>query len=79
MMVMDGDKAQTEGELRRKMRDAGCHIKKHIMQNISINWIEVKVNTTGWFNTYNKKGVIIKKNKVWGLSQSYLIMQTRFT
>jgi hypothetical protein len=28
IMVMDGAKAQTEGELRRKLRDAGCHIKQ---------------------------------------------------
>jgi hypothetical protein len=26
--VMDGSKAQVEGEFRRKLRDAGCHIKK---------------------------------------------------
>jgi hypothetical protein len=28
VMVMDGDKAQTEGNFRRKLRDAGCHIKQ---------------------------------------------------
>jgi hypothetical protein len=28
IMVMDGAKAQVEGEFRRKMRDAGYHIKK---------------------------------------------------
>jgi hypothetical protein len=28
VMVMDGAKAQTEGDFRRKMHDAGCHIKK---------------------------------------------------
>jgi hypothetical protein len=28
VMVMDGDKAQVEGEFRRKLRDAGCHIKQ---------------------------------------------------
>jgi hypothetical protein len=27
-MVMDGAKAQVEGEFRRKLRDAGCHIKQ---------------------------------------------------
>jgi hypothetical protein len=27
-MVMDGAKAHVEGEFRRKMRDAGCHIKQ---------------------------------------------------
>jgi hypothetical protein len=27
-MVMDGAKAQVEGELRRKLHDAGCHIKQ---------------------------------------------------
>jgi hypothetical protein len=27
VMVMDGANAQTEGQLRRKLRDAGCHIK----------------------------------------------------
>jgi hypothetical protein len=27
-MVMDGAKAQFEGEFRRKLRDAGCHIKQ---------------------------------------------------
>jgi hypothetical protein len=27
-MVMDGAKAQTEGQLRRKLRDAGCHINQ---------------------------------------------------
>jgi hypothetical protein len=26
-MVMDGSKTQVEGEFRRKLRDAGCHIK----------------------------------------------------
>jgi hypothetical protein len=28
VMVMDGAKAQTEGEFRRKLRDACCHIKQ---------------------------------------------------
>jgi hypothetical protein len=28
VMVMDGDKAQVDGEFRRKLRDAGCHIKQ---------------------------------------------------
>jgi hypothetical protein len=28
VMVMDGSKAQVEGEFRRKLRDAGCHIKQ---------------------------------------------------
>jgi hypothetical protein len=28
VMVVDGSKAQVEGEFRRKMRDAGCHIKQ---------------------------------------------------
>jgi hypothetical protein len=28
IMVMDGAKAQVEGEFRRKLRDAGCHIKQ---------------------------------------------------
>jgi hypothetical protein len=28
MMVMDGSKAQVEGEFRRKMRDSCCHIKQ---------------------------------------------------
>jgi hypothetical protein len=28
VMVMDGSKAQVEGKLRRKLRDAGCHIKQ---------------------------------------------------
>jgi hypothetical protein len=28
IMVMDGSKAQVEGELRRKLSDAGCRIKK---------------------------------------------------
>jgi hypothetical protein len=27
-MVMDGSKAQVEGEFRRKLRDTGCHIKQ---------------------------------------------------
>jgi hypothetical protein len=27
-MVMDGAKAQVEGEFRRKLCDAGCHIKQ---------------------------------------------------
>jgi hypothetical protein len=26
--VMDGDKVQTEGQFRRKLRDAGCHMKQ---------------------------------------------------
>jgi hypothetical protein len=28
VMVMDGTKAQVEGDFRRKLRDAGCHIKQ---------------------------------------------------
>jgi hypothetical protein len=28
VMVMDGAKAQVEGDFRRKLRDAGCHIKQ---------------------------------------------------
>jgi hypothetical protein len=28
VMVMDGAKAQTEGEFRRKLRHVGCHIKQ---------------------------------------------------
>jgi hypothetical protein len=28
VMVMDGAKAQVEGEFRRKLRDTGCHIKQ---------------------------------------------------
>jgi hypothetical protein len=28
VMVMDGSKAQTEGQFRRKLCDAGCHIKQ---------------------------------------------------
>jgi hypothetical protein len=28
VMVMDGAKAQFDGEFRRKLRDAGCHIKQ---------------------------------------------------
>jgi hypothetical protein len=28
VMVMDGSKAQVEGGFRRKLRDAGCHIKQ---------------------------------------------------
>jgi hypothetical protein len=28
VMVMDGSKAQVEGKFRRKLRDAGCHIKQ---------------------------------------------------
>jgi hypothetical protein len=28
VMVMDGAKAQVEGEFRRNLRDAGCHIKQ---------------------------------------------------
>jgi hypothetical protein len=28
VIVMDGDRAQTEGEFRSKMRDADCHIKQ---------------------------------------------------
>jgi hypothetical protein len=27
-MVVDGAKAKVEGEFRRKLRDAGCHIKQ---------------------------------------------------
>jgi hypothetical protein len=27
-MVIDVSKAQTEGQFRRKLRDAGCHIKQ---------------------------------------------------
>jgi hypothetical protein len=28
VMVMDGAKAQTEGDFRWKLRDAGCHVKQ---------------------------------------------------
>jgi hypothetical protein len=28
VVVMDGFKAQTEGELRRRLRDTGCHTKQ---------------------------------------------------
>jgi hypothetical protein len=28
VMVMDGANAQVEGQFRRKLRDAGCHIKQ---------------------------------------------------
>jgi hypothetical protein len=28
VMVMDGAKAEVEGEFRRKLRDAGCNIKQ---------------------------------------------------
>jgi hypothetical protein len=28
VMVMDGAKAQVEGDFRRKLCDAGCHIKQ---------------------------------------------------
>jgi hypothetical protein len=28
LMVVDGDKAQVEGELRMKLSDDGCHIKQ---------------------------------------------------
>jgi hypothetical protein len=28
VMVMDGAKAQVQGEFRRKLRDAGCHIRQ---------------------------------------------------
>jgi hypothetical protein len=28
MMVMDGAKAQVQGEFRRKLRDDGCHIRQ---------------------------------------------------
>jgi hypothetical protein len=28
VMVMDGANAQVEGGFRKKMRDAGCHIKQ---------------------------------------------------
>jgi hypothetical protein len=38
--VMDGANAQTEGEFRRKMRDAGCHIKQTDPQTQSSNMVE---------------------------------------
>jgi hypothetical protein len=28
VMVMDGAKAQVQGDFKRKLRDAGCHIRK---------------------------------------------------
>jgi hypothetical protein len=28
VMVMDGAKAQVQGEIRRKLRDAGCHTRQ---------------------------------------------------
>jgi hypothetical protein len=30
VMVMDGSKAQVEGDFRRKLRDAGCHVKQTV-------------------------------------------------
>jgi hypothetical protein len=33
-MVMDGSKAEVEGEFRRKLRDAGCHIKQTEPQDV---------------------------------------------
>jgi hypothetical protein len=37
VMVMDGAKAKVEGEFRRKLRYAGCHIKKTDPHNQSSN------------------------------------------
>jgi hypothetical protein len=37
VIVMDGSKAQVEGEFRRKLRDAGCHIKQTEPQTQSSN------------------------------------------
>jgi hypothetical protein len=36
-MVMDGAKAQVEGEFRRKLHDSGCHIKQTDPQTQSSN------------------------------------------
>jgi hypothetical protein len=44
-MIMDGSKAQVEGEFRRKLRDAGCHIKHTDPTNNPPKWVnEVCVN-----------------------------------
>jgi hypothetical protein len=40
VMVMDGAKAQVEGEFRRKLRDAGCHIKQTEPHTQSSNMVE---------------------------------------
>jgi hypothetical protein len=42
-MVMDGAKAQVEGEFRRKLRDAGCHIKQTEPHTKSSNMGEGRV------------------------------------
>jgi hypothetical protein len=44
VMVMDGSKAQVEGELRRKLRDAGCHINQTEPQTQSYNMGEGDVH-----------------------------------
>jgi hypothetical protein len=43
VMVMDGSKAQTEGKFRRKVCDAGCHIKQTEPHTQSSNMGEVGV------------------------------------
>jgi hypothetical protein len=42
-MVMDGSKAQVEGEFRRKLRDTGCHIKQTEPHTQSSNMGEAAV------------------------------------
>jgi hypothetical protein len=41
--IIDGDKAQVEGEFRRKLRDSGCHIKQTEPHTKSSNMGEVAV------------------------------------
>jgi hypothetical protein len=42
VMVMDGAKAQVEGEFRRKLCDAGFHIKKQIPTHNHPTWVMVE-------------------------------------
>jgi hypothetical protein len=39
-MVMDGAKAQVEGKFRRKLRDAGCHIKQTEPHTNPPTWVK---------------------------------------
>jgi hypothetical protein len=80
VMVMDGAEAQVEGDIRRKMRDAGCHIKQTEPHTQSYNMGEEAVREL-------KKGVgrqIMRSGlpkRFWGdciIREAYVISHTSF-
>jgi hypothetical protein len=48
VMVVDGAKAQVQGEFRRKLRDAGCNIRKTEPHTQASNMDEGGVSDLKW-------------------------------